>query len=173
VKILLKTPKGIRYNFAVEELLSGYKSTEISGKWEVRAIDQTNWETVESFLSRVGLIMPTKDQTQGMEITAEAASGILNSLSQYILRPIGVNFKKPNQYNKAILLHLSRDSFTIQPAETDYKITFPIRNIISISEYKNGFYSDGVISEQFDVVVQVYQMVFYSGAVGVSFGFPI
>lgn len=98
-----------------------------------------------------------------------ASSPMGTLLSRYLDRYVGVNHRDPKKFERVLLTKVSDAFFTIFVADNQTKVSFPLRYVLSVTEAEGGVSTGVIFREQFTVIIQVYHLVIYSGAVGASF----
>ena len=89
-------------------------------------------------------------------------------LTRYISRYVGINYRGTKKFERALLTRVSDDFLTIFAEEKQTNITFPLRHVLSIVEAEKGVSTGVIFRDEFCVVIEVFHVVVYSGAVGVS-----
>ena len=91
-------------------------------------------------------------------------------LKKHIRREIGINYdqNEPDKYNKALLKSIGADHFVVE-GKNDLSYYIPFRYILNIVEPTHGdTIAVGILLRKFSILVQIYHMVIYKGAIGVS-----
>lgn len=95
-------------------------------------------------------------------------------LGKYVNQTIGVNCKEPKKYHPAKLVAVSDEFFSIFVADKSITVHYPYHQIVHVIEAKGGVSTPGFwSSKEYPVVVEVMQLIVYSGAVGVGVSIPI
>jgi hypothetical protein len=89
-------------------------------------------------------------------------------LARYLNRYVGVNYRDTKKFERALLTRVSDDFFTVFAAENKTSISFPLRHVLSVVEADKGVTTGMIFRDQFCVVIEVFHVVVYSGAVGIS-----
>lgn len=92
-------------------------------------------------------------------------------LKQYVGEMVGVNHSDPAKVEPATLVAVNADFFSVQIPD-GLLCHFPLRMVLSVTTGSSGgsVQTGGFFSKrEYQVVIQVYHMVIYTGAVGVSF----
>ena len=90
-------------------------------------------------------------------------------LEKYIDQEIGINVEKPTRYQKAKLVEVTEDYLTVLLENKGLYFTFPLRWVLNIITAKEGSISVGILGKNYSVVIEVYHLIVYSGALGVGF----
>lgn len=100
-------------------------------------------------------------------------ASIANVFSRYMNSMIGVNYRNPEKYEAVILVAVSEDHFTIQEINDGLLYHFPFRAVLAVVEPQPGdsVSTGAIFSKHYRLVVQVFHMVIYKGAIGVGYEF--
>jgi hypothetical protein len=99
---------------------------------------------------------------------AASSSGLGTLLSRYLSRYVGVNHRDPKKFERVLLTLVTDEFFSVLIPDTKTTISFPLRYILRVTEAETAV-SGGIFQEKFPVIIQVFHLVIYSGAVGISF----
>lgn len=93
-------------------------------------------------------------------------------LAPYVGAAIGMNLKDPVKVSNVTLLNVQADHFTVE--HEGILVRTPYTQILRLTETIPGSKVGlSAFSRSYDLVVEVFQMVVYKGAVGVGFSIPM
>ena len=134
--------------------------TEVPGQFCEYTLDELVWIDAISAYQKQPLPPPSEFPQPTTPL------GLL--LSRYLSRYVGVNHRDTKKFERALLTRVSDDFFTVFAAENKTSISFPLRHVLSVVEAEKGVSTGVIFRDQFCVVIEVFHVVVYSGAVGIS-----
>jgi hypothetical protein len=94
-------------------------------------------------------------------------------LSRYIGTDVGINYSEPKEFSSANLLNVTDDFISIYVSEKNVTITYPLQQIVNIVEADGGVSTGVFFKKRYTVIIEVFHLVVYKGAVGFSIPIPM
>jgi hypothetical protein len=152
--------------YSFDELKADFLSGALPGNTKVCAEGKEDWQTLKSLFQPPSAHLATLPATPAQQIPQPTFRDLLG---KYVNQTIGVNCKEPKQYHPAELVAVSDEFFSIFVADKSITVHYPYHQIAHVIEAKGGVSTPGFFSsKQYPVVVEVMQLIVYSGGIGVS-----
>jgi hypothetical protein len=124
------------------------------------------------FATKVSRISAIESGPQFVATFAPASGDLPTLFHRYLNSQVGINFRTPDKFETAALIGVEQDHFTICDQQVEVCYHFPYRMVLSVAEPRAGAkISTGFFSKKHRLLIQVYHMVIYKGAVGIGFSF--
>jgi hypothetical protein len=152
---------------SLNELQADFRSGALPADTKVCAEGKEEWQTLKSLFRPTSAQLATLPAMPAQQIPQPTFRDLLG---KYVNQTIGVNCKEPKKYHPAELVAVSDEFFSIFIADASITVHYPYHQIAHVIEAKGGVSTPGFLfSKQYPVVVEVMQLIVYSGGVGVSF----
>jgi len=94
-------------------------------------------------------------------------------LTRYIDREIGINHKEPKEFSSAVLSQVTDDFISVYLPEKQITISYPLQYVLNVVEAERGISTGFFFGKQYVVLIEVFHLIVYNGAVGVGVSLPI
>ena len=147
--------------YSMAELQHDFRSGTLPPSTQICIEGTQDWKSIKTLPKPA--IVPVAIPEQKL-----SQSTFCNLLGKYTSQVIGINCKEPKKYHSARLVGVADEYFSVFVSDTAITIHYPYSQIVHVIEANGGISTGIVFTKQFPVVIEVMQLIVYSGGVGLS-----
>ena len=140
----------------------------------IEVVDYEQRKLDKHVLEQADLQRETEAQAKIQSMVESRVNGSLtiqSALLPFVGGEIGINLLSADKFEHATLIGVQFDHFTAQTK--DLEISVPYNQILKIIRAPSGRVDLGVFKGSFPLVIHIFDLVVYKGAVGVGFSVPM